>query len=213
MNLEEIKAYLKENADDAEVKDFLNSLSAVTTDKVESFLETEDGKRLLQPRLDKYFAKGLESWKEKNLQSIVDEKLKEINPEETPEQKQIRELTERLNKAEQEKKRHELLTKVSAQLAEKKLPTDVASLLVAGGEDALETNLETFTKAVEAVQESVRKEIIKENGRDGILGGAGTGNKKEDELDKIADEFFGEKQVDKFAEKASEQFFGETKGE
>ena len=171
MNLEEIKAYLKENADDAEVKDFLNSLSAVDATKVEEFLETDEGKRLLQPRLDKHFTKGLESWKENNLDKLVNEKLTELNPEETPEQKEIRELRERLDKAERDKQRQELLTKVTAKLSEKKLPTDLASLLITGGEETLESNLETFETVVTSIQDATRKQIVKDNGRDGVLGG------------------------------------------
>ncbi|WRM69782.1 hypothetical protein UM752_11235 [Staphylococcus aureus] len=39
----------------------------MSVDDVKGFLDTEEGKRFIQPELDRYHSKGLESWKEKIL--------------------------------------------------------------------------------------------------------------------------------------------------
>ncbi|WP_426578881.1 hypothetical protein P5490_019880 [Bacillus altitudinis] len=77
MNIEEIKQFLAENKDDEEVKMFVGELSAVSADKVKGFLETEEGKKVLQPRLDQHFTKGLETWKADDLEKIVEEEVSE----------------------------------------------------------------------------------------------------------------------------------------
>ena len=52
-------------------------------------MDTKEGQRFIQPDLDRYFTKGLESWKEKNLEKIVDEEISKRNPEQSDEQKRI----------------------------------------------------------------------------------------------------------------------------
>lgn len=58
MNIEEIKQFLEQNKENEEVKAFVGELSAVSVDKVKGFLETEEGNKFLQPRLDQHFTKG-----------------------------------------------------------------------------------------------------------------------------------------------------------
>ncbi|MDN5290872.1 MAG: hypothetical protein PWQ06_1111 [Anaerophaga sp.] len=43
----------------------------LTVEAVEEFLDTEDGQRLLQPILDRFFNKGLQTWKEKHLEQVL----------------------------------------------------------------------------------------------------------------------------------------------
>lgn len=201
MNIEEVKQFLEDNKHTDEVKELTNSF--VTKDKVETFLETEEGKRLLQPRLDRYHAKSLESWKENNLSQLVDEKLKELNPQETEEQRKIRELEERLNQAEREKTQQSLLNKVTQQLSQEGLPTDLANLLIAEDEEKLQENLELYKNVVETVTESTRKDILKQHGRDTLKGGSAPDTQE----NTIVDEIIGNKKqaVDR-AQAAAEKY-------
>lgn len=160
MKLEDVKKFLEDNKDDAEVKGYLDSLSALDATKVEAYLDNE-GSKLLQPRLDKYFSKGLETWKEKNLQKHIDEAVAKLNPEETAEQKQIRELTERLNEQERVAKREKLLNQTMATLSEKKLPTDLAHLLITEDEEGYTKNLEAYEGIVKAIKENTVAEVTK----------------------------------------------------
>lgn len=175
MELSEIKAFFESNKDQPEVTAYLGQLSAVSADKVKGFLDTDEGKRLLQPRLDSYFAKGLETWKANNLESIVEEEVSKRNPAETEEQKRIRLLEQKLEEKDKEAQREKLMNIAIKQANEKGLPTDVVSFFLADSEENTTANLtkfeEVFTSSVQAAVESK----FKDNGRTIPTGGAGGG--------------------------------------
>ena len=78
MNLEEVKQFLDANKENEDVKAYLEELSAVSADKVKGFLETDEGQKLIRPKLDQHFTKSLETWKANNLDELVDTKVKEL---------------------------------------------------------------------------------------------------------------------------------------
>lgn len=63
MTLEELRAFIEANKDNQEVQSYLKGLNPITPEGVTSFLDTEAGKKILQPRLEQHFTKGLEAWK------------------------------------------------------------------------------------------------------------------------------------------------------
>lgn len=159
MDLNEVKQFIEENKDNEEVKNYIGGL--ITPDRVEGYLNNDDGKKLLQPKLDSFFTKGLESWKGNNLQKLIDDAIAKSNPSETPEQKQIRELTERLNRKEGDEKRQVLLNKALLKADEKKLPKDVLEFFLGDDEESTVKNLDklesVFSKHVETlVQERLK---------------------------------------------------------
>lgn len=156
MNLEDVIKFLSENKDNDEVKSYLSELKTVSKEDVEGYLDTEEGKKLLQPRLDKYFTKGLETWKEKNLDKLVDDKVKELYPEETPEQKKLRELELKLEKAEKEKARESLKNKAISLLTEKELPTKLVDKLLGEDEDSTIENITLYEEVVNDVRSKVK---------------------------------------------------------
>jgi hypothetical protein len=174
MTIEEIKAFLESNKDKPEVSAFLGELSAVSADKVKGFLQTDEGKRLIQPDLDRYHAKSLESWKTNNLEKLVEDEVAKRNPAETEEQKRIRLLEQKLEEKDKEAQREKLMNLAIKQANEKGLPADIVSFFLADDEEATTTNLtkleETFTKAVQTGIES----RFKENGREIQTGGTGS---------------------------------------
>lgn len=155
MNLQEVMQFLNDNAEQEDVKSYLQGLSKVTPDGVKSFLETDEGKKLLQPQLDSYFSKGLDTWKKNNLDKLIDDEVSKRNPQETPEQKQLRELQEKINKMEQEKTREALKNVALTKLSEKKLPTSLVDLLIGQDQETTLANLtkyeETFTSNLQAL--------------------------------------------------------------
>ena len=84
-NFDEVKKYLEENKDTDEVKSLFTGF--IPKDQLESYLDSEEGKKLLQPRLDKYFTKGLETWKANNLKKEVEAEINKRFPPETEEAK------------------------------------------------------------------------------------------------------------------------------
>lgn len=171
ISLDAVKQFLADNKDNAEVKKYLGELSAVSADKVKGFLDTDDGKRLLQPRLDSYFTKGLETWKSNNLEALVAEEVAKRNPAQTEEQKRIAALEKALEDQKKEAQREKLMNLAIKQANEKQLPADLVSFFLAEDEESTTANLskleETYTKAVQAAVE----EKFKQNGRQIQQGG------------------------------------------
>ena len=166
MELKDVKQFLNENQDDKEVQAYLGELKQPTAQDVEGFLDSKEGKKLLQPRLDQYFTKGLNTWKEKNLDGLVDEKVKELYPEETPEQQEIRKIKQELEQERKERQREKLLNKAVSHASEKGLPTDIVNFLIGEDEDSTMKNLETFEEKYNAAIQSQIDSKFKENGRD-----------------------------------------------
>ncbi|MDR4436060.1 MULTISPECIES: DUF4355 domain-containing protein [Bacillus subtilis group] len=164
--LDEVKKFLEENKENEEVKAFVGELSAVSADKVEGFLETDEGKRLIQPRLDSHFTKGLETWKANNLDALVDAKVKELYPEETEEQKRIRKLEKELEDQKTAAQREKLLNKAVSYASEKQLPADVVEFFIGDDEESTMKNLGAFEEKYNAALQKAIESKFQENGRD-----------------------------------------------
>ncbi|MCY7988564.1 MULTISPECIES: DUF4355 domain-containing protein [Bacillus] len=164
--LDEVKKFLEENKENEEVKAFVGELSAVSADKVEGFLETDEGKRLIQPRLDSHFTKGLETWKANNLEALVDAKVKELYPEETEEQKRIRKLEKELEDQRTAAQREKLLNKAVSYASEKQLPADVVEFFIGEDEESTMKNLGAFEEKYNAALQKAIESKFQENGRD-----------------------------------------------
>ncbi|OEI75453.1 hypothetical protein BG616_15135 [Bacillus subtilis] len=164
--LDEVKKFLEENKENEEVKAFVGELSAVSADKVEGFLETDEGKRLIQPRLDSHFTKGLETWKANNLDALVDAKVKELYPEETEEQKRIRKLEKELEDQKTAAQREKLLNKAVSYASEKQLPAAVVEFFIGEDEESTMKNLGAFEEKYNAALQKAIESKFQENGRD-----------------------------------------------
>lgn len=70
-----------------------DTTAQITAEVVEKWLQTEEGKRFIQPKLDQYFTKGLQTWQEKNLNKIKEEERNAVKQEL---EKQIQELNSKL---------------------------------------------------------------------------------------------------------------------
>lgn len=166
MNIEEVKSFFEEHKDDKEVKDYLKGLKMVSVDDVKGFLDTEEGKRFIQPELDRYHSKGLESWKEKNLEDLIEQEVRKRNPEQSEEQKRISALEQELEKRDAEAKREKLRSNALGKAQELNLPTSLVDRFLGDSDEDTEQNLkalkETFDKYVQKGVESK----FKSSGRD-----------------------------------------------
>lgn len=166
MNIEDIKSFFEENKDDKEVKDYLNGLKTVSVDDVKGFLDTEEGKRFIQPDLDRYFTKGLEFWKEKNLENLIEKEVQKRNPEQSEEQKRISALEEELDKRDAEAKREKLRNFALGKAQEMNIPSSLVDRFLGDTDEDTEQNLKTLKDTFEKyVQEGVDAKF-KSNGRE-----------------------------------------------
>jgi len=180
MTLEEIKAFFEQNKDNADVQSYLGELRQPTAEDVEGFLDTEEGRKLLQPRLDSNFTKGLTTWKENNLEKLVDAEVKKRNPDKTPEQLELEKLRKELEDQKQAAAREKLTNKAVAYASENGLPTDVVSFFLGEDEDSTIKNLDLLKEKYEAAVSAAVDKTFDQNGRRIENGGGNTQTTKMD---------------------------------
>lgn len=144
-------------------------------DVVQKFIqESDDAKKWLQAEKDSHFSKSLDTWKQNNLDKIVQEKVKELYPQETEEQRRIRELEQSIESM----KRQEQLAniKVSAvQYAnEKGLPTQIIDRFIGDDEATTQKNLDELASIFEPYIQQKVDERFKNNGYNPQKGGEPT---------------------------------------
>ncbi len=163
MTLEEVMQFIKDNEKDEKVQAYVKGF--VTLDRVQAFLETDEGKRLMQPRLDSYFAKGLETWKTNNLQKLVDEKVLEKYPAETEQEKRIKALEQKLAQEENARKRQEIEKKALLLLSENNLPADLVDYISASDDNELNAKFQNLKSALDKWMGQQNEEKFRNAGR------------------------------------------------
>lgn len=169
MNLEELKIFLEENKDNTEIQNFLKEKYSAKIN-IKEYLETPEGKREIQPILDSYFTKGLQTWKEKTMPSLIEEEIKKRFPDETEEQKRLRILEEELAKERQARLKSDLINKATQIATQKGMPVELVGYFVGQDEEETINNLTALEEIWTRSIEKVIKEKFKDSGRDVVPG-------------------------------------------
>lgn len=156
---EEIPQYIEQNKDSEDVKNFLNGFSSL--DVFKNKINDPDFKSFIDSEKDKHSSKSLETWKQNNLQKLIDEAVKKANPTETDEQKKIRELTERIDKAEKEKTHESLRNKALKIASDKKLPSELVDFFIGQDEETTTKNLESLENVLNTKVNALAEERLK----------------------------------------------------
>lgn len=169
MKKNEILEFLKDMADDADIDETVKGNEALaklfekglTIDDVKNFLDSnEDGKKYLQQYGDTRVTKGIETFKEKNLQRLIDDAVSKANPQETEDQKMIRELREKFETSEKERTRETLKNKALKIASDKKLPDDLLDYFIGQDEETTLKNLELYDKVFNGrISDGIQKGI------------------------------------------------------
>jgi hypothetical protein len=172
LTFSEVKKWLTENADDKAFKEYLSEMQKqyLQSEDFKNFITSEAGRELYKSELDRVASKAIDTFKAKTMpnliQQAVDEKVKQLNPEETPEQKRIREQDERIARLEKTAK-HEKLSKVAIQklsaLKFQKL-ADLSDKLIGDDEEATLSNIKMLENGINSIVEDAIKEKL--NSRD-----------------------------------------------
>lgn len=144
MEFNQITAELEKFKDSEDFNNYVGGF--VTPDRVNKYLETDDGKKLLQPVLDKYHSKGLESWKQNNLSKLIDEEVKKRYPEADPKDTELAKLKAEIDSIKAEKSREELKNKATKVLNDKKLPLSIVDFILGNDEDTTNSNIEKLSE-------------------------------------------------------------------
>ena len=150
MNKAELLALINEVDDNADIDEIIlsNGFAKPITD-VEGLNKLLESDKSLQGLFDKKVTTGIENFKKNGMQKIIEaEVLKRTGKNETPEQKEIRELKERLDKADKEKAKAEMISKYKDVLTEKKIPSNMIDFLLAQDDETTEANIELFENSM-----------------------------------------------------------------
>jgi hypothetical protein len=153
--LEHMKKWLADAKAGKEIPEAdLTAALVLNAEDVKAYLETDEGKAIILPRIDQGVTKGIESFKKNNLEKLVEERFNAIHPPETPADKKMRTLEENLAKEKGERVRESLRNKLITEATKKNLPVDMIDLLVGADEETSLKNLgsyeQTFTKTLSA---------------------------------------------------------------
>lgn len=155
MKKNEIVEFLKDLADDADIDETVKGSETLaklfekglTIDDVKNFLDNnEDGKKYLQQYGDTRVTDGIKSWQKNNLQKLIDDAVAKANPQETEEQKKIRELQEKFENSEKERARESLKNKALKVASDKKLPDELLEYFIGQDEETTLSNLDLLDK-------------------------------------------------------------------
>jgi hypothetical protein len=161
MELAEITAYLDTNKDTEEVKNYIGGFT--TPDRVNAFLNGEEGKKLLQPKLDSYHAKGLESWKTNNVNKLVDEEVKKRFPDADPKDVALKNLQAQLDKMQGDSLKKDLTNKTLKQFQDAKLPSELVDYMIGANEEETTKNVTALTALFAKHDEAIKTEFAKSN--------------------------------------------------
>lgn len=167
MELKEVQEFIKTNADKPEVQSYIKGF--ITPDGVRAFAESEEGMKALQPKLDQYFTKGLETWKANNLTKIVDEQVQKVvtekYPKETEEQKRLHNLESALAAETSKRMKAELLMTAVSEANAKGLPTTLVKYFVKDDLDSTKAALQDYEQNWKNAMKSEIDKVFKQFGR------------------------------------------------
>ena len=162
MTLEEVKQFIEENKDNEEVKQYLNSFKVEPTLEVfkEKIQSDSEFKSYMDSEKDKHHAKALDTWKDNNLDTIVDEKVKVLYPAQDPKDLEMKKLQQEIEQIRIDAKKKDLTNLALQKASELNLPVDLIGYLVSTDEESTLANIEKFnTSYSEGIQATVKAKL------------------------------------------------------
>lgn len=167
ITIDDVKQFFKDNADNPDLQVFVKELvpeKPLTTDLVQQYLSTAEGKALIQPLMDKRVTDALETFKKKTFESEVNarvaaEMLKR-NPEETQEQKRIRELEESMKRSAEERAIEKLQGQIKDLAFKEQVPPDFIADIPFSSPEQAALYIRRFKQQIEDAKTAKVNELI-----------------------------------------------------
>ena len=161
MELKDVQEFLLNNEQDEMVKEYLEGLRKPTLEGIQQLVTTDEGiKKWFDSEKDRHFDKGLSTWMEKTFPSKMEEEIKKRFPEETEEQKIIRELQQEKAALLAEKQLDQVKIKAHSYATENKLPLAFVDMVISSDEESTMGKLATFQEHFEPyIKEQVEKRL------------------------------------------------------
>ena len=162
MDVKEIKQFIEENKDNAEVVELVNSFKVEPTLEVfkEKVTTDPEFKSFMDSEKDKHHSKALDTWKTNNLDIIVDEKVKTLYPQDDPKDLEMKRLRQEMEDIKNNATRERMTNLALKKANELNIPTELVDFFVASDEDKTLENIERFSKTyTEGIQSTVKAKL------------------------------------------------------
>lgn len=141
---------VEEVNEQVESKPELINKENLTLEELKNIIEANDGfKSWLSSEKDRHFSTSLNTWKENNLTKEVEREIAKRYPNETEEQKKLRELELKLQSMEQESKLKEIKANTMKVINDKKMDSQVLDFVLADNEETTIANIEKLEGLLE----------------------------------------------------------------
>lgn len=166
MELEQIKSYLEENKDNEDVQAYLGGFkeeAKFDLNTVKSKFE-EDGefKSFLDSAKDSHFNKALATWKENNLNGLIETEVRKRSPEKDEKDLAIQALEEKFATMEREKTYESLKNLALVEATEKGLPVELIEYFIGTNEEVTKGNLSKLEQVFNSKLEDSVKNRLKD---------------------------------------------------
>lgn len=181
--------------------DFAKSLlqGGLTLDAFKEKLKADkDFKAFLDSEKDKHSSKSLETWKQNNLEKLLDEEVKKRFPQADPKDTELAKLKAEIDKMQKESIRKDLTNKAIKIATDKKLPIELVDYLIGENEEATTKNIEKLESIFGTHVETLVQERLKTNSYTPPSGGSTTTGTYEDLL-KNADNMSAQQVAEMFS--------------
>lgn len=172
MELTELKTLLSENKDSDEYKSLIKEIfgGSESEAKYEEagirkfFKEDETGKKLYTSILDSETDIRINKWKENNLNKLVADEVKKLNPDKSPIELELEQLKADLAKEKSEKIKKEQLNYAITNF-DYKLPSEILEKFIGENDEQTKNNLTSFGEALKGVVTGEFKDFYKSTGK------------------------------------------------
>jgi hypothetical protein len=130
--------------------------SKINSDVVSEWLETDEGRKFLQPLFDKKITQAIGTYKENTLPKLVEQEISSRFPAETPEQKQLRALQEKLDKMESTTQKEKLLNQAIIEGNNMGISPNITKYVLGNSIEETRLNLMTVQNEINSI---VQKEV------------------------------------------------------
>ncbi|MGN7942854.1 DUF4355 domain-containing protein [Metabacillus sp. 22489] len=175
LNLEQVKSFLEQNKEDAEVKAYLQGFKQLSVDEVQNLVQTnKELTSWFDSEKDKHHSKALEKFKTNTMPKLIEDEIKKRNPDKTPHELELESVRAELTKMKNEKLQEKLKSSAIKFASDNQLPTDLINYFISiqsedddegtKSHEATMSNLNSFKDVWSTHLTNVVNEKIKSSG-------------------------------------------------
>jgi hypothetical protein len=170
ITIEQVKAFIESNKERPDVSEYVATFAVekdLNTETVNAYLETPEGKFVLQPKLDRYATQAIKTHDEKQASVIearikagVNEGIRKLHPEETEEQRLLREVTNNMEKMQKDMEAKELRNAILMTANDLNVPKELVENFPFPSVDHFKSAAGVFTKLKDDIAKKAINDFV-----------------------------------------------------